>query len=157
MKYRISYYRMAEIDEGRAPRIMVDIDANSLRDAVARVKKRETGTIEIRSAYNAPNKPIPENPSYIYLSGEAREKWYKRYKAEQHANRICKTCKKQAVERYQRECSDCKAKKKAKHCMDCGKEIKSRRRCDECAQLHTIQQRRLAKATRILQASLPLE
>jgi hypothetical protein len=69
MKYRISYYRKAEVEQGRAPRVFVDVTADTKAAALKTVfpdgyvdwhnhAAAQPTQLVLRSIYNAPNRPI---------------------------------------------------------------------------------------------------
>jgi hypothetical protein len=63
MKYRVSFYRKSETVAGRAPRYMVDIEANTMAEALTIINKKEGKTIIIRSAY----KPVTTGSFLVRL------------------------------------------------------------------------------------------
>lgn len=135
MKYRVSFYLKPEKMDGRAPRYMVDIEANSLEEAKTIVLKNEDAVI--RSAYRSVD-PIPEKISYVFMTPEDRERWYSSHKTA-HKNRLCHVCGTNEVARYRRICNECLEKRSVKPCVLCKKDIQTPNRhryCDECQIKH---------------------
>ena len=166
MKYRISYYRKAEVDRGRAPRIFVDITADTKALALKAVfpngyvdwhnhSTAKATDCVLRSIYNAPSRPLAEKPSYVFEYPEALDEWYRAHKDGEPQKRygvpltprLCKKCSKNEVEHYQRLCEECK--KTHKFCADCGVEISTRRHfCDTCLSVHETEQENLRRKKR---------
>lgn len=151
MKFRVSFYRKAEVIKGRAPRIFEDVEADNQLQALQTLfpngylnwkdrTKAKPEDVVIRSVYKAPDKPIPDKPSYVFETGTARDRWYRTHKSETMQKvRHCKEGCGREVHRYQRVCDLCK--EKHKFCGDCGKEIDTRRRfCDDCLANHETKQ-----------------
>jgi len=136
MKYRVSFYRKAEVVAGRAPRYMVDFEADTLEQAKTHFERQPD--VVVRSVYKAPDKPIRKKPSYVFETAADRNKWYSSHKTAQK-ERLCHKCKKNEVERYKRLCTKCEALRESaakKTCVECAATIpaSSRRRyCDACA------------------------
>jgi len=71
MTYRVSFYRKSEIIAGRAPRYMVDIEAESVEDAQTEVLKRGDDVV-VRSAY----KPVTTGSFLVRLiQGQQTTPW----------------------------------------------------------------------------------
>lgn len=106
--YRVSYYRTSEMVAGRAPRYMVDIEADDYDDAQAKLLKRydNPSDVVIRSIYKAPDTLIPSKPSYVFENSKDRNEWYSSHKTTT-TERKCLDCKTGEVERYKRFCKAC--------------------------------------------------
>lgn len=159
MKYRVSFYRKDEVKDGRAPRYMVDIDADSVDVAKIAILQEEPKAV-IRSAYKTPeNIPIRETPSFVFLTGESRTKWYSTHKSSQK-ERVCHECNKNPVEHYKRICKECREKRGTtteKPCALCGNSIPipSRRRyCDDCASKRKESQEKFHREKRAKQTTI---
>src|ERR1700739_2658076 len=151
MIYRVSFYRKAEVVAGRAPRYMVDFEAETLEQAKSHFES-QPGVI-VRSVYKAPEKPIRTKPSYVFETSEDRNKWYSSHKTTQK-ERLCHQCGNKEVERYKRLCKECDAKRveeSKKKCAECSTPIptSSRRRyCDACATKRKEAQEKLHREKR---------
>jgi hypothetical protein len=154
MKYRVSFYRKAEVVAGRAPRYMVDLEAADLDEAKAEILA-EPG-VTIRSAYKAPEAPIRDTPSFVFITSASRNKWYSSHKSS-NKERKCHECKTGKVEHYKRICAACRTKREeaaAKPCINCKKTIppSSRKRyCDECSTTRKVEQEKFHRDKRAKQ------
>lgn len=117
MKYRVSFYRKAEVVAGRAPRYMVDFEADTLEQAKTHFERQPD--VVVRSVYKAPDKPIRKKPSYVFETAADRNKWYSSHKTAQK-ERLCHKCKKNEVERYKRLCTKCEALRESAAKNVCG-------------------------------------
>jgi hypothetical protein len=150
MKIRVSYYKESEVEQGRAPRYVKDVEGDSVRDGVTKVIRQ--GFI-LRSAYKAPNAAIIRKKGFIYMSDEAKENWNNKQRTDKP--RLCKTstCNNPA-EPYRRRCKSCDAAAKSprpKLCVDCGEEIPSNHRlCEGCVKKKEIHLRRVNRSKKTL-------
>jgi hypothetical protein len=140
-KFRVSYYKTSEIEEGRAPRYIKDVDADTVLDAAKKVLKGHKDYV-LRSAYRAPNIPISRDTNYVYMTKAARRKWWERTEERNKPARSCRICD-APVKRYKRICATCTEKKNnpQKLCPDCSTSIAtSRRMCDDCREKRRVSQ-----------------
>lgn len=200
MMYRVSFYLKSEIVAGRAPRYMIDMDAESIEAATAMVAKEGGGEdVVIRSAYKpvttgtlsarlvnaddprllegdwSPSQkellqvltetewfeiklpykqgtakslqrrgvveiqdltsivPIPEKISYVFVSPEERKEWYSTHKTSEPTDRLCHTCKTNAVDHYKHICDECLKRRGVKPCVLCKGDIQIPNRHRYCA------------------------
>jgi hypothetical protein len=132
MRIRISYYVNSEIENGRAPRHVIDVEADTVLEGVNKLKTSTEGFV-LRSAYRAPVDEIKKTAGYIYLTPAHRKRWYKQAN---NTPRDCAKCSNPAPPR-RRVCDSCRSeleKKPDKFCSKCKvKKIPSRLRvCQAC-------------------------
>ena len=135
--FRVSFFRKSEIQFGRAPRYVVDIEAESPIDATAMVKAVDNGNddVQIRTVYTRPNKPISDKPSFVFKNAEARIAYYRASPSENKDKvSLCKDCHTHPAE-WGNYCPTCQNKRENKVCEVCqtNPPISARRPlCVEC-------------------------
>ena len=134
--YRVSFYRKDEVIDGRALRHVADFEATTIKQARAHFESQPN--VVVRSVYKTPSTPIRQESSYIFESAESRNKWYNSHSTPP-VERLCHSCGKNSLPRYQRFCFECKSKQAQKICKGCGAVITSRRYCVPCAALRNQQ------------------
>ena len=147
MKYRVSFYRKAELVDGRAPRHMVDFESDTVEQARAHFEA-EPGVV-VRSVYKGVKSPILEKTGFMFESAEARNRWYNNHSAVSIKMRHCHFCKKNKVERYKRMCVECRDKRQSKTCKICGVEISNRVYCSSCLSVRKQQKEKAHRINRI--------
>jgi hypothetical protein len=167
--YRVSYYKTDELVHGRAPRYMVDVEADDYETAQAKVLAMEPNpdVVVIRSIYKAPDTLLPTSPSYVFPKPSDRNTWYSSHKTAQTI-RLCHGCKTEPVtKRYGRFCDACEATRNPERlCKGCGtplvkakrkrktKSTATRNFCEPCGLKHKETQEKTHREKRAKQTTV---